>query len=161
MIRSALCCLMVSFIAACGNSDCRVASFGRWAPFGDPYGDGGTNPAAEITGRVTTCSSDPGMTVNLAVRGTEPNRMYGAHVHLLACDAGAGGHYRNQADGGATATNEVWLDFMSDEKGAGAALAATSWKIPAGEARSVVIHDHTTGTGGAAGAKLTCINVGF
>lgn len=161
MIRKVLCFLMVSFTVACGNSDCAVASVGRWTPFGDPYGDGGTNPAARTTGRVTTCSGDPGMTVKLTISGTEPNRMYGAHVHLLPCDVGAGGHYRNQADGGATATNEVWLDFMSDEKGAGAALATTSWQIPAGEARSVVIHDHATGAGGAAGAKLTCINVGF
>jgi Cu-Zn family superoxide dismutase len=101
------------------------------------------------------------MTVSLAVTGTEPNRMYGAHVHVLACDAGAGGHYRNDADAGATATNEVWLDFMSDAKGAGTALATTSWPIHTGKAHSVVIHDHTTAAGGAAGAKLTCIDVGF
>lgn len=164
MIRSVAVIGTMVLVAGCGLdavSPCKEISTGGWQPFGDPYGDGSVNPAAGARGTVTACPTGSGATFKLAVNGLVANRMYGAHVHVLPCTEGAGGHYRHQAEAGAVQTNEVWLDVMTDANGQGTASAVTDWPVPKGKAMSVVIHDHMTGEGGAAGPKLTCVNLSY
>ncbi len=69
----------------------------------------------------------------------------------------------------ANADNEIWLDFTTDSKGRGWAIAVQDWQ-PTADRRpaSVVIHlEHThdgsdpTLPAGTAGARLACLNVGF
>ena len=118
--------------------------------------------------------------VILRVRGLVPGREYGAHAHSAACGstgALAGPHFQYSPDpvtpstspAYANADNEIWLDFTTDSKGRGWAIAVQDWQ-PSADRRpaSVVIHlEHThdgsdpTLPAGTAGARLACLNVGF
>lgn len=120
--------------------------------------------------------------VVLLVRGLLPDREYGAHAHSAACGATgalAGPHFQDVPDpvvpsvdpAYANSDNEIWLDFTTDHKGRGWAIAVQSWQ-PTADRRpaSVVIHlEHThDGSGtppappaGTAGARLACLTVGF
>ncbi|MGK5730485.1 superoxide dismutase family protein [Streptomyces sp. URMC 124] len=117
-----------------------------------------------------------GTAVRLRVQGLQPGRTFGAHVHTKPCGTrpdDSGAHYQHVKDPKQPSTNpayanprnEVWLDFTTDRRGDGASFAAVSWRFRAGEARSVVIHEHATETGpgraGMAGARLACVNVPF
>ncbi|MBH1935245.1 superoxide dismutase family protein [Streptomyces sp. AV19] len=114
--------------------------------------------------------------VELRVHGVEANRTFGAHVHQKPCGTApddSGAHYQNAVDPKQPSTdpayanprNEVWLDLTSDRQGDGASTATVAWRFRAGEARSVVIHEHATETGpgvaGTAGGRLACVNVPF
>jgi Cu-Zn family superoxide dismutase len=111
--------------------------------------------------------------------GLEADHEYGAHAHANACGAtglAAGPHYQFAMDpvlpstdpAFANPANEVWLDFTTDAKGRGWAMAIQDWQ-PHADRRpgSVVLHiEHTQdgsngGTAGAAGARLACVTVGF
>jgi superoxide dismutase, Cu-Zn family len=160
----------VALLVGCGGASqtpdsgtsCPIKADGPWAVYPNPYGDGGANPAANVTGSVTSCPTDGGSTVKLAVANLTASRPFGAHVHVALCDGGAGGHYRNDPDGGPIASNEVWLDFTSDSSGNGTATADVAWPFRPGGAKAVVIHDRTTeATTGVAGPKLVCIEVPF
>ncbi|UNO42322.1 superoxide dismutase family protein [Streptomyces sp. MST-110588] len=117
-----------------------------------------------------------GTTVVLRLKGLVPDRTYGAHVHTKPCGpqpADSGPHYQNVPDPVQPSTdpayanprNEVWLDFTTDEDGDGGAVARVDWHFRAGQARSVVVHEHATetepGHAGMAGARLACVNVPF
>ncbi|MFP8905495.1 superoxide dismutase family protein [Streptomyces atacamensis] len=123
---------------------------------------------------VVRYDSRRGMTVALEVRGLPKNRGYGAHVHTEPCGprpGDSGPHYRNvPVPRGSSAgprhvnpENEVWLDFTTDEHGEGRALSSHMWRFRAGEARSVVIHEHRTrhepGRTGDAGRRLACVTL--
>jgi superoxide dismutase, Cu-Zn family len=149
-------------------------SDGAWVVYPDPYADGGANPiTATVMGTAEAFAAPSGgMRVTLSVSGLPADRMFGAHLHKLACnDNKAGGHYQNNpfpADGGsatdptyANSTNEVWLDFHTNANGAASATATVAWRPRAGEAKAVVIHTMTTMDGGVAGAKLACTNIPF
>ena len=83
-------------------------------------------------------------------------------MHVASCAAGqAGGHYRNDLDAGASASNELWLDFTSSATGDGNADVTGAFLVRPGQAKAVVIHDHTTDSAGVAGAKLLCVDVPF
>jgi Cu-Zn family superoxide dismutase len=139
-----------------------VQSTGTWTVYDNPYMDGGANPAKNVAGTVKSCTEGGVTRVVLNVTGAGASRAYGGHVHVADCATGmAGGHYRADAGAGATSTNEVWVDFTSTAAGAGTADVKASFVVRPGEAKSVVIHDHTTDSAGAAGAKLACINVPF
>jgi Cu-Zn family superoxide dismutase len=105
-----------------------------------------------------------GTVVTLAVHGLVPNRMYGAHVHTRSC-----GPYQNVVDphqpsadpAYANPRNEIWLDFSTDAHGNAFALSTVDWTFTDRHAHSVVIHEHHTHTGGAAGARLACLNANF
>ena len=145
-----------------GTGGCKgVMASGPWQPFLNPYGDGGLNPALGVSGLVAACEVGGQTRVNLSVSHLPAGRPFGAHVHTLPCDAGAGGHYKNDPDGGTSAQNEVWLDFTTGSDGEGQAVAQQSWKVTPGAAHSVVIHDHGTSDAGTAGPKLTCVDVPF
>ena len=149
-----------------------TSSTGDWNVYANPYGDGGaSNPiSAMIKGSAEAFATGTGMRVKLSVTGLPASRPFGSHIHKLACDDNkAGGHYQNNAapDGGAADPmyannkNEVWLDFVTDATGAGSAEAKVDFIPRTGEAKSVMIHDMMTMTGGLAGAKLACINMPF
>jgi len=152
---------------AWGNNAANVVkAAGSLTVYDDPYGNGAPNPTAGGTARVHAVANSSGQAgktiVTLHVSGLAPGREFGSHVHILACgDNKAGGHYRNDPAGPATPDNEVWLDFTTDEGGSGNAQAVVDWTIRPGGAKAVVIHDHKTEVGGAAGAKLACLDVAF
>jgi Cu-Zn family superoxide dismutase len=143
------------------------------------YGTGDQIPAG-ATARVQAVYNAAGDTlVTLHVRGLLPNHEYGAHAHQLACGdtgAAAGGHYQNVPfPEGSTAsdpafanpTNEIWLDFTTDEEGNSAAQTKVPWQFsPDRRAGSVMIHSEHTHTGqdgpaGSAGPRLGCLSVNF
>ncbi|UQA95759.1 superoxide dismutase family protein [Streptomyces halobius] len=114
--------------------------------------------------------------IALKVWGLQPGRTYGAHVHTKPCGAkpdDSGPHYQHRKDPHQPSTdptyanpkNEVWLDFTTDRKGYGAALARNDWRLRPAGARSVVIHEHRTartpGKAGTAGDRLGCFTVPF
>lgn len=119
---------------------------------------------------------DGGTTVVLAAHGLQPDREYGAHVHVNGCgptgDA-AGPHFQNEPDPVTPSTdpeyanpeNEVWLDFTTDGIGSGHAVSSVGWQFGDRPAGSVVIHEehtsHEPGEAGAAGTRLACVNVDF
>ncbi|GAA1995882.1 hypothetical protein GCM10009799_22960 [Nocardiopsis rhodophaea] len=118
---------------------------------------------------------DAGTRFTLTVRGLEPDRDYGSHVHTKPCGkdpADSGPHYQHNADPeGSPSTNpayanpenEVWLDFTTDGEGNAESTATVDFRPRQGEANSVVIHENHTKTGpgeaGKAGDRLGCVNV--
>ena len=86
---------------------------------------------------------------------------YGAHVHVGPCvpgdGAAAGPHYN--ATGGTVVdpSTEVWLDFTVRSSGSALAVALVPFVVPAGGARSIVIHAMPTMPNGSAGARLACL----
>lgn len=119
---------------------------------------------------------DGATTVTLNVRGLVPNRAYGAHAHALPCgpvgDA-AGPHFQHKADpvkpsvdpAFANPTNEIWLDFKTDDEGNATTATTVPWEFTNAKAASVVIHADPTqtapGKAGTAGARVGCVSVGF
>ncbi|MCC3774109.1 superoxide dismutase family protein [Streptomyces sp. UNOB3_S3] len=117
-----------------------------------------------------------GTRVELRVRGLQASRTYGAHVHTNPCGNApdeSGPHYQDVKDPKSPSVdpkyanphNEAWLDLTTDKRGNGRSAATVKWHFRAGEARSVVIHEHATetapGKAGTAGARLACLNVPF
>jgi Cu-Zn family superoxide dismutase len=117
-----------------------------------------------------------GTTTAIMVRGLEPNRAYGAHVHVRPCGAdplASGPHFQNVPDpvtpstdpAYANPSNEVWLDFTTNALGIGRAVSHVAWRFDGRPAASVVIHEHHThtapGEAGTAGSRLACANVAF
>ena len=126
---------------------------------------------------VSANSSDGTTTVRLAMRGLQPDRRYGAHVHADTCgptgDA-AGPTYQHVQDPVqpsvdpryANPQNEIWLDLRTDGDGAGSATATVDWGFTADRrAQSVVVHAWPTATeagrAGSAGEEVGCVTVGF
>lgn len=115
-----------------------------------------------------------GTKVELEVHGLQPNRTYGAHIHVKQCgqtgDA-AGPHYQNEKDPVSPSTdpayannrNEVWLDFTTDAQGEGESSSTVAWQFRADEGRALVIHAQSTAThaghAGTAGARLACLTL--
>ncbi|MDK1473991.1 superoxide dismutase family protein [Streptomyces sp. 549] len=176
--------LMAALPAAAAQADTgdrwmrTTASFGTPGEFLAPDAvthDEGVVPAgARIT--VAQRVKDGRTAVELSVRGIQPDRAYGAHVHTGTCGVApeaSGPHYQHRIDpvqpsvdpAYANPRNEAWLDFRTGPDGSGGAVAEQKWSFRAGEARSVVIHEHTTLTGkgeaGQAGRRLACFTVPF
>ncbi|WNE96248.1 superoxide dismutase family protein [Streptomyces luomodiensis] len=117
-----------------------------------------------------------GTFIFLSLRGVAADHHFGIHVHTKACGTkpdASGPHYQNKKDPKQPSTNpkyanrhnEVWLDVTTNGSGKGYAKAWVKWHFRSGEARSVVIHKHATGTtsgkAGEAGARVACVNVPF
>jgi Cu-Zn family superoxide dismutase len=132
-------------------------------------------PGARAT--VSSRSENGITTVTLDVRGFEPGRRYGAHVHTEPCGAtgaDAGPHFQNVLDPVkpsvdpryANPQNEIWLDFATDQTGAGGGEQIVAWQIPADRRpQSVVVHARPPAAdpeaGGTAGNRTACITVQF
>ncbi|GAA0505933.1 hypothetical protein GCM10011581_48090 [Saccharopolyspora subtropica] len=133
-----------------------------------PAGAGASVTSERINGRTK---------LTFEVRGLQPNRDYGAHVHTKPCGPtgeDAGPHFQERIDpvtpsvdpAYANPQNEVWLDFHTDAQGNGSATAEGTWSFDTRQdARSVVIHEthtHTEpGKAGTAGSRLACLNAEF
>ena len=115
-------------------------------------------------------------TVLLVLKGLQPNRAYGAHVHVKKCGAApadSGPHFQNVVDpvqpsvdpAFANPRNEIWLDVHTDANGFAHADSTVDWQFTERHAQSVVVHDEHTHTGpgeaGTAGPRLACVNVAF
>lgn len=115
-------------------------------------------------------------TVTLTVQGLAPNHSFGAHVHTNACGAtgdAAGPHFQHTPDpvkpsvdpAYANPSNEIWLDFRTDDMGNATSISTVQWTFTDTHAGSVVIHTEPTGTtpghAGTAGARVGCLSVGF
>jgi superoxide dismutase, Cu-Zn family len=147
-----------------------------------------TEPSAAMTydpelvpagarGAVRARSGDGSTTVMLAVRGLEPERLYGAHVHTEPCGPqpeDAGPRFQREVDPEqpsvdphyANPENEIWLDVITDATGAGSAETVVAWELPDDRRPgSVLIHATGTNTGpgvaGTAGAHAACVTVDF
>ncbi|GAA0644135.1 hypothetical protein GCM10009548_06160 [Streptomyces malaysiensis subsp. malaysiensis] len=117
-----------------------------------------------------------GTFVFISVRGLAADHHFGIHVHTKPCGTkpdSSGPHYQNKPDPKQPSTNpkyanphnEVWLDITTKSNGKGWAKSWVKWNFRSGEAHSVVIHKHATGTtsgkAGQAGARVACVNVPF
>ncbi len=149
-----------------------------WGTFGS-YAPGSAavtyNPALVPFGAKASTfglSVPHGTVVTLAVNGLLPDHEYGAHVHTRPCGADpadAGPHYQNVVDPHQPSTdpaytnpsNEIWLDFTTNAHGNAFTMSTVDWSFTDRHAHSVVIHEHHTHTGGAAGARLACVNANF
>jgi predicted small lipoprotein YifL len=151
---------------------CSRAVISTTAPtvYDNPYADGTANPAATLQARAGAAYTRSGLTyVALRVTGLPADRVFGAHVHKLACaDTKGGTHYQNVPSpttptdpAYANAQNEVWLDFTTNAAGRALSVERANFLIRPTEAKSIVIHTQATGAGGVAGAKLACIDVPF
>ena len=107
--------------------------------------------------QVTTAGSDRGITPSgramlltnndgsssayTQVIGLEPFTSYGSHVHNLPCSLGGGGHYKNDPDvPGAVESNELWVNFTTNDAGIGLGQASQNFSVRP-DAQSVVVHD--------------------
>jgi Cu-Zn family superoxide dismutase len=161
--------------AAPAGSAAATLAWGRF----QPYAPGATAvtynqilvPAGSRVS-VLGLSGPHGTMVALAPHGLLPNREYGAHVHTRSCGPlplDSGPHYQNVPDPVQPSTNpayanrdnEVWLDFTTDAHGDALVSTAVDWTFTGRRAHSVVIHEHHTHTGGAAGARLACVKADF
>lgn len=131
-------------------------------------------PGAELA--VTTWSIRDGTQVELTASGLQPNHGYGAHAHVRPCgeapDA-AGPHFQYRPDpqtpsvdpAYANPLNEIWLDFRTDDQGAGRAIAQVPFEFGDRTPASVVLHERITSTSageaGEAGKRVACIDVPF
>ncbi|WP_338930712.1 superoxide dismutase family protein [Streptomyces netropsis] len=138
------------------------------------YDPGSVPLGSHVTVRERT--SDRGTWFELRLVGVQANRTFGAHVHQQPCGDSAtsgGGHYQNVKDpvlpsvdpAYANARNEAWLDLTTDAHGNGRSETSVRWRVRAGEARSIVVHEHATDTrpghAGTAGGRLACVSVPF
>ncbi len=96
---------------------------------------------------------------------TQAGIAHGAHVHVGPCVAGSGGsagpHYNATGGVSVDASAEVWLDFTITSFGFGFASSTVPFVIPAGGARSIVIHAAPTAPNGTAGPRLACLPMEF
>ncbi|MEU2391009.1 superoxide dismutase family protein [Streptomyces sp. NPDC007369] len=126
--------------------------------------------------RVTERIGEHGTWIELRLEGVKADRTFGAHVHAKPCGADpadAGAHYQDAVDPVqpsvdpvyANPRNEAWLDLTTDAHGHGSSQTSVGWRIRAGEAASVVVHEHATATmaghAGSAGPRLACLTVPF
>jgi Cu-Zn family superoxide dismutase len=122
------------------------------------------NPTIGAEGHIHVTDANAGRTiVSLHVEGLPANRSFAAHLHRDPCSSAFGGpHYQAPTGtpaGLADPDHEVWLDFTTNAAGNAHTNVVVPFDILPG-ARSVVIHQEPhTGTGGAAGQRLACLDV--
>lgn len=167
LVSSTVCCLAVvaaSWAVPAHAADVRVAG-----PLMDLQATADATDGA--TGRVSVNTASGHTTVVLHLQGLDAGaagRRFGAHVHVGPCVAGngtaAGPHYNSDVAAGVdepevSARTEVWLDFVVTPAGTATSVAQVPFAIPAGGARSVVVHHDETAPNGTAGARLACLGL--
>ena len=114
-----------------------------------------------------TSESTSGRTLtSLVVENFRPGRAYGAHLHTKPCGTkgeDAGPHYQH-VPGQVSTASEVWLDFTTDESGAGHASARHDWSLDSTRLpRSLIVHARPTTTSGPdigmAGDRAACLTL--
>lgn len=138
----------------------------------------GAGAAADAVATLDVVLDTSGRThTTLTVRGLEPDRKYGAHVHTGGCDPlapeAAGPHLQHVPNPEpeeqpldpvyVNPGNEIWLDVTTDRTGAGTTTSTVEWQFsPHRVPASVIIHEHATWPhprAGWAGAPLACLAV--
>ena len=125
------------------------------------------SPTDGAFARFVAFPSGDGTRAVLIVTGLRGNvgQTLGAHVHTGPCVAGqpatAGPHYNTMNPPIVDRAHEIWLDFTIRAGGFGVADTTVPFVIPAGAARSVVIHKFHTAPDGGAGARIACLPAGF
>jgi Cu/Zn superoxide dismutase len=145
--------------AACTRPAALVAApLTDLAPDHDDPTDGASGAAFVIAGRERTV-------VTLSIHGidAEDGTTFGAHVHTGPCvpadGAAAGPHFAHGTP--PSPATEIWLDVTVDTDGHAAAAAVVPFAVPAGGARSIVVHEKPTAPDGTAGGRLACLPVTF
>lgn len=171
------CVVAAAMLSSCGSAD--VSAEGELVPPAeaeDAYTYNRTLAPSGAELAVTAWSRNDGTQVELTATGLQPDRVYGAHVHLRPCgetgDA-AGSHYqhepappdRSNDPAYANPRNEIWLDFQTDAQGSGRAISTVTWQFDDRVPASVVVHESVTssipGRAGEAGARVACLTVPF
>lgn len=121
--------------------------------------DGYTKPEEydDMAGRAVMERDDGKTMTTVSAWNLRANATYKAHVHLLPCADGAGGHYMNDVNGAVDAVNEIWPIFTTDASGRGYAEVTNNF-IARDTAASVVIHDTPNASEGS-GDKMLCANL--
>lgn len=109
---------------------------------------------AEISASATlTRGLDGGTEASIDVQKLKPNTPYMVHVHDQPCAFGnGGGHYKfDYGVDAAVESNEIWLNFTSDDAGVGKKSIAVPHSSRA-EAQAIVIHAMDN-------SRLACIDL--
>ncbi|WP_345711934.1 hypothetical protein, partial [Kineococcus glutinatus] len=139
---------------------------GAWSYDGSAVPAGSSAAALSVSSRLGTATV-------LLVRGLQPHRAYGAHLHQLPCGASpqdAGPHYQQVPDpvqpsvdpAYANPVNEVWLDLHTDAAGDAVVRSTNPWSYRQAPGSLVLHAEHTShepGSAGTAGARLACITL--
>ncbi|MEY8043377.1 superoxide dismutase family protein [Saccharopolyspora cebuensis] len=161
-----------------GGQEVSTGTFEEFAPDRDAitYDPQAVPPGS--TAKITSAPAPDGRTtVTAEVTGLQPDRDYGAHVHVRECGPtgqDAGPHFQQNPDpvqpsvdpAYANPQNEVWLDFRTDAQGNATSSTTGNWAFgERDDAQSFVIHEEHThtqpGQAGEAGARLACFNADF
>ena len=129
----------------------------------------GTGMGLEIDGVAKIKRTSERTIVKVHVRGLEPGRTYGAHLHNAACSAfnPGGGHYMDDPAGPAEPPNELWLSSERGDPRAGITAnrggvahgrGSANW-VARPTASSVVIHAIPVGGTTAGGPKIACADL--
>lgn len=113
----------------------------------------GVDAGVNIMGRALLIRTADGQTrVDVSATGLPPNSLVPAHVHVLPCAQGAGGHYKiDTSIADAKKSNEIWPLLYTDANGYGFGTVTVN-HLARAEAVAVVIH-------GAGGAKVACADL--
>ena len=96
---------------------------------------------------------DNSTNITTQFKGLQNNISYPLHVHVLSCDKGAGGHYKiDSTISTSVETNEIWLNFSSDNNGIGGINTDRNF-VTTSDAASIIVHDPVSK------AKLLCIDL--
>ncbi|MGH4019988.1 MAG: superoxide dismutase family protein [Pseudonocardiaceae bacterium] len=182
LVAAGLVSLSLAMLAGCGSASDRPGTVTQTGVLAEPGGENNAvtyDPAAAPPGiqlSVLAVEGDDSTTVLLVASGFEPSAAYGTHAHVNPCgDTGdaAGPHYQNEVDpvtpsvdpDYAHPNNEIWLDFATDESGAGTASTTVPFVFGDRAPGSIVVHEMATqygeGKSGEAGKRLACITVPF
>ena len=167
-----------------GSNGADVTAEGSLAAAASGSGAVTYNPELAPTGAHLSATFSPddsgGTRVALDVEGLRPSRGYAAHAHVKPCGptpADAGPHFQDKADPAAgpdkpstdpayaNPENEVWLDFHTDQDGAGHAETDVPFRFVENRSpRSIVIHEGGAtmtdmGHAGTAGGRAACLTL--
>ncbi len=123
--------------------------------------DGGTTLGYTLDGSAAMVIRSNGTSVTVAIRGLDPTKAYGSHLHNGACSTGGGGHYQDIEGGDTTPPNELWIvtsgtTLTPPPTGVANAAGSATWQPrltgTSTTARSVVIHE-------PGGARIACADL--
>jgi len=152
----------VSGSSAVGASSSYIRAKGPLVDFAPSTANATDGASADLWAAVT----DGSTAFRVYFSGLDPaaaGSTFGVHIHVGPCVAGnptaAGAHYN--IGGPPSTSTEVWLDFTVRAGGYGYSTTTVPFVIPAGGAKSMVVHALPTAPTGAAGARQACLPVSF
>ena len=120
--------------------------------------DAGLRKAGGVEGQLESSAFGTRTTSDLFLRKAPPNKNWGAIAHVDACSRNQGGaRYRNDANAGSSARNEIWLDVRTDGRGQGSARSVVDFVVRPRGARSLVLYQNPASSGNV-GARIACLD---